>query len=208
MTSPPFRSAALRYNPTAMPTPHPLPIALTYEDYLGFPDDGNRHEILEGEHTMTPAPSPDHQFVVASFLYFFRLQVREGVAYSAPIDVLLSPKTIVQPDVCYLGQDKLSRVTRRGIEGAPDIMVEILSPSTSQLDEVTKRHLYAKYGVGEYWIIDLERVAVRVCTWNEAGFRPEADRLLTGADRLTSPLAPGLDVPVVELFWSSATQRR
>jgi len=99
-----------------MPVPHPLPIALTYEDYLGFPDDGNRHEILEGEHTMTPTPSPDHQFVVGSFLYFFRLQVREGVAYAAPLDVLLSPTTIVQPDVCHVGRDKLFCVTARGLE--------------------------------------------------------------------------------------------
>jgi|HubBroStandDraft_3_1064219.scaffolds.fasta_scaffold87606_3 Uma2 family endonuclease len=195
-------------NRTAMPTPRPLPIALTYEDYLGFPDDGNRHEILAGEHTMTPAPSPDHQFVVAGFLYFFRLQAREGVAYPAPIDVLLAPTTIVLPDVCYLGEDKLSRVTRRGIEGAPDIVVEILSPSTSLSDEVTKRHLYAKFGIGEYWIVDLDRGAVRVCTWSEAGFRPGSDRLLAGADRLASRLAPGLDVPVAELFWPSATRQR
>jgi Uma2 family endonuclease len=198
----------LRYNRTAMARPHPLPIALTYEDYLGFPNDGNRHEILEGEHAMTPAPSPDHQFVVGRFLYFFGLQARGGVAYGAPIDVLLGPTTIVQPDVCYLGEDKLSFVTRRGIEGAPDIVVEVLSPSTSQVDQVTKRHLYAKHGVGEYWIVDAERAAVRICTWSEAGYRPEADRLLAGAERITSPLAPELDVPVVELFWTSASRRR
>ncbi|HEV3458911.1 MAG TPA: Uma2 family endonuclease [Thermoanaerobaculia bacterium] len=190
-----------------MPVPHPLPIALTYEDYLGFPSDGNRHEILEGEHTMTPAPSPDHQFVVGSFLYFFRLQVRDGVAYAAPLDVLLSPTTIVQPDVCYVGMDKLSCVTSRGLEGAPDIVIEVLSPSTSRLDEVTKRHLYAKHGVGEYWLVDAERGAVRVCIWSESGFRPEADHLLTGSDRLTTSLAPGLDVLVAELFWPSATRR-
>lgn len=183
-----------------MATPHPLPIALTYEDYLGFPNDGNRHEILEGEHTMTPAPSPEHQFVVGSFLYFFRLQVRSGIAYAAPIDVLLSPTTIVQPDVCYVGEEKLSRVTRRGIEGSPDIVIEILSPSTSQLDEVTKRHLYAKHGVGEYWIVDTDRRSVRVCVWSEAGFRPEADLVIAGAELLRSPLAAEFEVRVEELF--------
>ncbi|HYL06516.1 MAG TPA: hypothetical protein VE075_10775 [Thermoanaerobaculia bacterium] len=120
-----------------MSVPHPLSIGLTYEDYLGFPNDGNRHEILVGEHTMTPAPSPDHQFVVGSFLDFFRLQV------------------------C---------------------------------------------GVGEYRLVDAERGSVRACTWSEAGFRPAADRLLTGADRLTTPIASGLDVPVAELLWSSATR--
>jgi len=184
-----------------MPTPHALPIALTYEDYLGFPSDGNRHEILEGEHQMTPAPSPDHQYVVGSLLYFFRLQVRTGVAYAAPIDVILSPTTVVQPDVCYLGEAKIQSITPRGIEGAPDIMVEILSPSTSQVDEVTKRHLYAKHGVGEYWLVDTGRRTVRQLLWSENGYQDDADRLLAGDERLSSPLAPGLDVAIAALFW-------
>jgi Uma2 family endonuclease len=191
-----------------MPTPHPLPIALTYEDYLGFPDDGKRHEILEGEHSMTPAPSPNHQFVVGRLLYFFHLQVQGGVAYAAPIDVILNETTIVQPDVCYLGEAKLSQVMRHGIVGAPDVAVEVLSPGTTRLDQVTKRHLYAKHGVAEYWIVEQERDAVRISTWSEAGYRAEADRLLSGEERLTSSCAPGLDVPVRELFWSSATRRR
>jgi Uma2 family endonuclease len=129
-------------------------------------------------------------------------------AYAAPIDVILSSTTIVQPDVCYLGEAKLPQVLGHGIVGPPDILVEILSPRTTRLDQVTKRHLYAKHGVAEYWIIDQERDTLQIATWSETGYRVEADRVLAGDNRLTSPCAPGLDVPARELFWSSATRRR
>jgi Uma2 family endonuclease len=183
-----------------MQTPLPRPIALTYENYFSFPDDGNRHEILEGEHHVTPTPSSGHQGVAARLLYLFHLQVRGGFAFTAPLGVVLSTISIVEPDICYLGEEKLSLVSRRGIEGAPDIVVEILSPSTSRVDETTKRQIYAKYGVGEYWLVDEKRGTVSVCTRSEAGFAPADDRLLAGSDRLSSPLAPGLDVAVEELF--------
>lgn len=182
-----------------MASPRQPVSVLTYEDYLAFPDDGIRHEILDGEHAMTPTPTPDHQYVAGSFGYWFRLQVPNGVLYSSPVEVLLAPTTIVEPDVCYLGPDRLARLTRRGIDGAPDIVAEILSPSTWRRDEVGKRQLYARYGVGEYWIVDVKRACMRVCV-QATGFSPAADRLLTGTDRLTSPLAPGLDLPVAELF--------
>jgi Uma2 family endonuclease len=190
-----------------MQKPHPPPPPFTYEDYVGLPDDGNRHEILEGEHNVTPAPSPSHQVVVVRLLHYFQLQVSSGFVYTAPIDVLLTPSTVVQPDVCYLGEEKLSLVTRRGIEGAPDIVVEVLSPSSARVDEGAKRRIYAKYGVGEYWLVDTERGAVRVFAWSEAGSVWAAERLLTARDRLTSPLAPGLDVAVAELFAPPSLRR-
>lgn len=178
----------------------PHATVLTYEDYLGFPNDGNRHEILEGEHHVTPPPSLDHQGVAARLLHLFHLQVRGGFAFTAPVGVLLSPISVVEPDICYVGEERMSLLKQRGIEGAPDIVAEILSPSTARVDQTTKRQVYAKYGVGEYWLVDTVRCTVRVCTRSEAGFAPAADRLLAGADRLISPLAPGLDVAVAELF--------
>lgn len=183
---------------SVMHKPHPA--ALTYEDYLELPNDGKRHEILEGEHHVTPVPSSIHQGVVTRLIFFFHLQVRGGFVYTSPIDVLLSRFSIVEPDICFVGEERLSLVSERGIEGAPDIVVEILSPSTARVDETTKRQIYAKYGVGEYWLVDTVRGTVRVCTRSEAGFVPAADRLLAGTDRLASPLAPGLDVAVAELF--------
>lgn len=180
---------------------------LTYEDYLGFPADGNRHELLEGEHTMTPAPSLYHQYAAGKLAYYFQLQVKEGVAFGAPIDVILAPSTIAQPDVSYFGPAKRELLTRRGSEGAPDIVVEILSPGSVRYDLGKKRELYARYGVGEYWIVDPDEQTIRVCTLEQGEYPVAGERLVGRSDVLTSPLAPGLAVPVGELFWLEKEDR-
>ena len=186
-----------------MITPRPIPLALTYEDYLGFPDDGKRHELLEGEHMMTPAPSAFHQVVVGELVHAFKsfLAGRAlGMVLTAPIDVILSPTDVVQPDVCFVRQERLAIVTRRGLEGAPDLMVEVLSPTTRQTDETTKLHVYAKRGVGEYWIVDLEERTLRCLRWSEAGYRPQDERRFAGGDVLTTALLPGFQLPLDSLF--------
>ncbi len=177
--------------------------ALTYEDYLGFPDDGNRHELLEGEHTMTPAPSLYHQYAVGKLFLYFGTQVKEGIAFGAPIDVILAPSTIAQPDLCYFGPAKRELLTRRGSEGPPDIVVEILSPGTARYDLGKKRELYARYGAGEYWIVDADQGTVRICRLEQGEYPVAGERLLGRSDVLTSPLAPGLAAPVGELFWQA-----
>jgi Uma2 family endonuclease len=174
--------------------PRPLHFPLTYEDYLGFPDDGKRHEILEGEHVMTPAPAPRHQSVVAHLTHLLLAFLEEhpvGRAWPAPTDVILSTTDVAQPDLCYVQAARLGIVTDRAIEGAPDLVVEVLSPGTRQRDEVSKRHVYAKSGVAEYWLIDPEAQTVRRLVWSEAGYRAEDESRHGPGDELQTPLLPG-----------------
>lgn len=138
----------------------------TYEDYKRLPDDGWRYEVIEGELHMAPAPRPKHQEAtinLATAMSQFARSKRLGKVYTAPIDVLLhglaSP---VQPDVLFVASDRLDIVKEEFIEGPPDLAIEVLSPSNWLDDRRTKFRLYARAGVREYWIVDLERRTIEV----------------------------------------------
>jgi len=130
----------------------------TYEDYRRLPDDGWRYEIIEGELYMCPAPEPIHQEYggeMFAALREFGKKHDAGKAYMAPIDVILSDlATPVQPDVLFICKERLQIVKKGRIEGAPDIIVEILSPSNWVTDRREKFKIYAKAGVPEYWIVN------------------------------------------------------
>lgn len=131
----------------------------TYDDYKQLPDDGWRYEIIEGELYMFPAPKPVHQKSVLNFgtkLNSFCLTNRQiGEVYIAPIDVRLPGLADpVQPDVVFIQQNRLRIVKEDYIEGAPDFIAEVLSPSNWVVDRRKKFEIYAKAGVKEYWIID------------------------------------------------------
>lgn len=133
------------------------PIKLTYDDYAGLPNDGRRYEVFDGDLAVTPAPSPKHQAVSRNLEYVLHthtLASGAGAVYDAPIDVLLAPTTIVQPDLVFIAAARLGIVTERAVEGAPDLVVEIVSPSTARQDRVTKAALYARFGVRFYWVVD------------------------------------------------------
>jgi Uma2 family endonuclease len=132
-------------------------VVLTYRDYAALPDDGRRHEIHEGELSVTPAPNPRHQDIVLNVATVLRAHVAEhglGKVFVAPVDVILSDTTIVQPDVVYVATDRLALISGRGIEGAPTLVLEVLSPATASNDRHTKMQLYARHGVPWYWIVD------------------------------------------------------
>jgi Uma2 family endonuclease len=132
-------------------------IVLTYDDYCELPNDRNRYEILDGDLSVTPAPRVNHQRISRRLLRFLDDHVvanNLGEIFAAPIDVILAPTTVVQPDLIFIAHDRAHIVTERAIEGAPTLVVEILSPTTQQTDRVTKAQLYAKYGVPNYWLID------------------------------------------------------
>lgn len=132
-------------------------IKLTYDEYVELPNDGKRYEVLDGELAVTPAPTTTHQVVSRDLEFMLHAHTRKtgaGAVYYAPIDVLLAPTTIVQPDLVFVAAARRAIVTERAIEGAPDLVVEILSPSTSRQDRVTKAALYARFGVRFYWIVD------------------------------------------------------
>ena len=138
---------------------------LTYEDYANMPDD-ERYELIDGELIMAAAPSMKHQGVGAGLFRFFLIAVERGLgwAYFAPVDVALSEYDVVQPDLLFVLKENAHIITEANVQGAPDLVVEILSPSTSRRDWNEKRDLYAKYGVRELWIADPDERVVWVMT--------------------------------------------
>ena len=143
-----------------MSTPMHIPkgkIVLTYEDYVLLPNDRNRYEILEGELTVTPAPSTKHQSASANLFKLLSRHIDDrnlGKLFYAPIDLILDPTTILQPDLLFVFSARQHIITERAIEGVPDLVVEILSPTTSRSDRVTKAQIYARHRVPVYWIVD------------------------------------------------------
>lgn len=159
----------------------------TYADYCTLPEDGKRSEILDGDLVVSPAPVPRHQAVslyLAALLHRYVRQRRLGRVYAAPIDVLLSRTTICQPDIVFVARANQHIVTERAIEGAPDMLVEILSPSTQRRDRGIKARLYARLGVAHYWIIDAKKRQLEAFAREGSTFRRVLD---AGGNDVVSP---------------------
>jgi Uma2 family endonuclease len=172
----------------------------TYEDYKRLPDD-QRYEVLEGELVMTPAPGTPHQRILlrlAARLEFFTQEHGVGTCFAAPTDVVLSDKTVLQPDVLFVPCNRSSIIAQGAIHGAPDLVVEILSPSTAKRDLEIKRQLYSTYGVREYWIVDPEAQSIEILT--PQGAHLEVWQRFTVADTLASPVLPTLRLDVAKIF--------
>jgi Uma2 family endonuclease len=149
-------------------------IVLTYEDYVALPNDGKRYEILEGELTVTPAPSTKHQTASVNLLVLLSQYIKErdlGKLFHSPIDLILESTSVLQPDLLFVSQARRHIITERAIEGAPDLVVEILSPTTSRTDRVTKAQIYARHSVPVYWIVDPEREAIEIYLLEADGYR-------------------------------------
>ena len=172
----------------------------TYDDLADMPDDGNRYEIIGGELIVSPSPILDHQKVAGRLFIWMSLYAtnhRLGEVYSAPTDVRLSPYNTVVPDVLYVSRDRLSILQRAYVDGAPDLVVEVLSQRTRGIDLVQKRALYAMAGVPEYWLVDLETRTVSVLTLKDGVY----DATEAGPDDVArSVVLPGFEVKVADLF--------
>lgn len=173
----------------------------TYEDYLLFPDDGKRYEILRGEKFVIPTPVPRHQIASRNiqFALMKYLETHElGELLNAPIDVVLAEDSVVQPDLLFIARERLSIVGEKAITEAPDLVIEIRSPSTHKLDYVTKRQLYAEHGVKEYWIVDpeVERIEVFVL---ESG-KLEKKTEVTSGEARSLVVLPGFGVDLRKVF--------
>lgn len=131
---------------------------VTYDEFAELPDDGYRYEIADGKlELMSPSPSGQHQLISATLVHAIKQTCgKDYILLSAPMDVILSQTEVRQPDLIVIARERKSIVTRRGVEGVPDIVGEILSPSTRKKDKRDKARVYAKYGVPEYWILDPE----------------------------------------------------
>jgi len=175
---------------------------MTYEDLLLLPEDGLRHEIIDGEHYVNASPVTKHQRVSYNLIVEIGIYLREhpvGRLYPAPLDIVFSPYDVVEPDLLFITNERSEIITTKNIQGAPDLLVEILSESNRKYDEVTKRALYERTGVGEYWIVDPVSDTVRVFRRNATG-RYEIAANLSRDETLTSPLFPTLEIQLDEIF--------
>ena len=176
----------------------------TYEDYLGFPADGNRHEIIDGEHYVTPAPLTKHQRISANLLGHLHRHcshTKAGVVLAAPTDVVFSETDVVQPDLLFVATSRQHIVTRENIQGAPDFIIEILSDTTRQRDERTKRTLYERYQVKEYWIVDPELETVKIFRLQDGRYTVLKELSTKQADSRVSPsVLPEFSIPTRDIF--------
>jgi Uma2 family endonuclease len=178
-------------------------VKLTYEDFLNFPDDGKRHEIIDGDHYVTPSPVTKHQAVALNLTMALGSYLRQhpiGVVFFAPLDVVFSDFDVVEPDLLYISRARVGVLTDRHVRGAPDLVVEILSPGTRKTDETTKRRLYERFDVPEYWVVDPELDAIKVYRRVEGAFARVAELRTETGDTLTTPLLPDFSAPLAELF--------
>ena len=181
-----------------------LELKFTYEDFLLFPEDGKRHELIDGDHFVTPAPNTRHQRIskrLLTALENFLQQHSLGEVLSAPCDVVLSDVDIVEPDLLFVSAAQHAIITTLNIQGPPDLVVEILSDSTRKTDEVIKRKLYERYRVKEYWIIDPDLDTIKIYRMEpEEGYLPPRTLTQEHQDTLTTSLLPGFQIPLTELF--------
>jgi Uma2 family endonuclease len=175
-------------------------VRFNYQDYLQLPED-RRYEILDGELYLVPAPNIKHQRVAirlqnALFMYVQSHDLGELLA--APCDVLLSDENVVQPDILFISKGRLDVMGSAYVSAGPDLVVEILSPGTRKKDLELKRKIYARFEVREYWIVDPDAATVEVLIRRERDYISAAT--CHKSDSLSSPLLPGLDLPLSEIF--------
>jgi len=173
----------------------------TYEDYAALPDDGNRYEIVNGVLIMTPAPSPEHQDIVGEIFSALRTHIKLaglGRVFTGPIDVDLGPKNVYQPDLVVVLNTHLDRVAEKKIIGAPDLVVEVASPSTAAYDRLTKYEKYAHAGIREYWMVKPKSRSVEVLVLEGREYRSLG--IFRGEQTLPSRIVPDLPVGVERFF--------
>ena len=185
--------------PPTETSPHSSKV--TYEDYVTLPDDGRRYEILDGELAVSPSPSSAHQRVsenLGGLLYTWVKTHRLGRIWRAPLDLILADTVVVQPDIMYVSPERASIVTDRGIEGAPDLVVEILSRSTGRRDRGAKKRIYARHGVGRYWLVDPEACTLEIFALREGKHEQVAAH--AGNMVVAVDVPPGLEFRLAELW--------
>jgi Uma2 family endonuclease len=179
-------------------------VKLTYDDFVHFPGDGKRHELIDGEHFVTPSPSTRHQTISGTLhgLIWSWLQLHpKGRLFHAPYDIVLSDVDIVEPDLIYLSNERAAQVlTPLHAKGVPELVIEIASKGTRKRDETIKRRLYERVGVSEYWVVDALIDVIRVYRRKDTGFGRPIELSRQAGNVLTTPLLPGLDLPLARIF--------
>ncbi len=180
-----------------------MPAPLNYDDYCLIPDDGRRHEIIHGVHYVSPSPRTKHQRILGNLYFLMEQFVREtkaGIVMLSPYDVVFSYHDVVQPDLLFIIPERAAVLTEKNAQGAPDLVIEILSEGNRRHDEVVKRKLYEGFGVKEYWIVDPELETIKVYRLEGDRFVRAADLSVEAGDELVSPLLPGFRRRLAEVF--------
>jgi len=179
-------------------------VKLNYDDFVLFPDDGQRHELIDGEHCVTPSPNLKHQQISLNLIVVIGAWLEDhpaGRLFHAPFDVVFSDFDVVEPDILFLSHERAAEVlTSANVRGAPELVIEIGSPSTRKRDETIKRHLYERAGVSEYWVVDPELDVIRVYRRETERFGRPSELSAEAGDVLTTPLLPGIELPLTRIF--------
>ena len=160
-----------------------------------------QYQLLNGRPKVNPAPTTEHQRISLKLTLALEAFIRDrglGELFYAPCDVILGPYDVVQPDLLYVSADRSQIVGETNIQGAPDLVIEILSPSTAEVDQSYKRHLYAQHGVLEYWLVDPDSKQIEVLSWAQEDYQT-AGRYGKG-DALVSSLLSGLTISVDDIL--------
>jgi Uma2 family endonuclease len=179
---------------------------LTYEGFQDLPrEDGRKHlELIEGEVFVTPAPNTKHQMAASNLHFALRKFVQErnlGRVFFAPYDVVFSQWTALEPDLLFIRRERLSVITDANVQGAPDLVIEILSPSNRAYDRETKHRVYEQGGVPEIWYVDPEKKAIEILNLGSDGRYEMTAKLSGDAERrIVSKVLPGLSLTLDEVF--------
>jgi Uma2 family endonuclease len=168
---------------------------LTVDDYLSLPEDGRQYQLIDGEFLMAPAPFRYHQRIALNLGSLLNLKLREsgeGEMNIAPFDVHFDRHNVFQPDLCFFSKERMQLLSDRGAEGAPDWVIEILSESTARLDRISKRALYARFGVKELWLIDPESDLIERYLLQEDPSQPEGIYRLGEHEAITPRVLSGM----------------
>jgi Uma2 family endonuclease len=181
------------------------PARMTYDDLLALPDDGLRHELIDGEHFVSPSPGSAHQLIIGNLHMLLREHLRThptGVVMLAPFDIVFSQHDVVEPDLIYFAAERFKAIVgEKYASGPPDLAIEVLSPSSRRRDEVLKRRLYERTGVKEYWIVDPDLESIKMFQPGADGrYLRAAELSAEGGDVLTSQLLLDFSMPLTAVF--------
>lgn len=176
---------------------------LTYDEFQTLPRDGSkRFELIEGEVYMTPSPNTKHQRTVGRLFRTLADHVEEhdlGEVFIAPYDIVFSKWTALEPDLLFIRKERQSIITDANVQGAPDLVIEILSPSNKAYDRETKVRAYEKAGVPELWYLDPEEKTADVLNLG-SDRRYVVTAELSGNDAIVSKILPGLSLTLDEVL--------
>jgi Uma2 family endonuclease len=178
-----------------------LTMKMTYDEYCLLPEDRNQYELIDGELIVTPSPTRRHQEIVGRLYSRLLVYVESqslGEVYVAPLDTIFNKYTVLQPDILFVSRERLGEVAKERIEGAPDLVVEVLSPSTVDRDRRRKLAVYSQFGVREYWIVDPESRTMEL--YQRIGEGLQLTRQFSSGETFESQLLSGFRIGVPSLF--------